>query len=328
VDDGGGDARFVVDVTDDAGVLAGYWHSLGTAGLDDNSQVDPYAVTLTPGAPGNLTADFGYYVQPGALGNYVWIDENTNGIQDADEPGLDDAAVTLEIDYPDGTSVTLVTLSGDDPGTPGVEQGWYAFGNLLLDEDYNGDGLPPEPDYTLSVETPVGLLPTEVDVDSNTRDMEDSDNHTGVSAQPAQGLTDTSAQADPNTELTIASYDFGFVAPTGVSILLFEATAQDGASVQVAWLMGRQNGIEGFNLHRSESEGGERALLNEASLPVEPSGIYGFLDDTVAAGATYYYWLELVPDAGSPYFYAIPAGVEVPGILEPRHTIYLPMIMP
>ena len=51
VDDGGGNAQFVVDVTDEAGKLGGYWHSLGTPNTNNNSQTDPYAVTLTPGAP-------------------------------------------------------------------------------------------------------------------------------------------------------------------------------------------------------------------------------------------------------------------------------------
>ena len=95
VDDGGGNAQFVVDVTDTAGVLVGYWHSLGTAGLNNNSQIDPYAVTLTPGAPNNLTADFGYYILPGAVGNRVWLDDQAgtnatdgNGIQDPGEPGI------------------------------------------------------------------------------------------------------------------------------------------------------------------------------------------------------------------------------------------------
>ena len=68
VNDGGGNAQFVVDVTDEAGVLAGYWHSLGAANVDNNSQVDPYPVTLTPIAPNNLTADFGYYIVPAAVG--------------------------------------------------------------------------------------------------------------------------------------------------------------------------------------------------------------------------------------------------------------------
>ena len=81
-------ADYVVDVTDVNGVLAGYWHSLGTPKADNNSQVDPYAASISAAAPNNLTADFGYYVEPAALGNFVWYDTNDNGLQDAGEPGI------------------------------------------------------------------------------------------------------------------------------------------------------------------------------------------------------------------------------------------------
>ena len=152
VDDGGGNAQFVVDVTDTAGVLVGYWHSLGTAGLNNNSQIDPYAVTLTPGAPNNLTADFGYYILPGAVGNRVWLDDQEpgtnatdgNGIQNAGEPGIANVKVTLTIVYPNATV-------GDGGGRDRrANTGYYSFGNLLLDEDFNGAGGP-EPTHTISV---------------------------------------------------------------------------------------------------------------------------------------------------------------------------------
>ena len=46
-------------------------------------------MTLSRPAPNNLTADFGYYVEPAAVGNFVWDDLNGDGIQDAGEPGID-----------------------------------------------------------------------------------------------------------------------------------------------------------------------------------------------------------------------------------------------
>ena len=67
-------ADYIVDVTDEAGVLFGMWHSLGTKGVNNNSQADPYAVSISSGAPNNLTADFGYYIKPGEVGNFVWVD--------------------------------------------------------------------------------------------------------------------------------------------------------------------------------------------------------------------------------------------------------------
>ena len=132
-DDGGGDASYVVKVTDEDGILNGYWHSLrpaGNAGDDNYSQVDPYGqgdFNLTPGSPSNQTGDFGYYVQPAALGNRTWIDTNQNGIQDPGEPPLQGVPVTLTITYPNDPTPVV-------PHTVSDANGFYDFGNLLLDE--------------------------------------------------------------------------------------------------------------------------------------------------------------------------------------------------
>ena len=136
--------NYLVDVTDDAQVLNGYWHSLGAAGTDNNSQTDPYPVTLAAGQ-NYLAADFGYYVDPGAVGNRVWLDDDGNGIQDAGESGIGNVVVKLTITYPNGQTTVLTTLTD---GT-----GYYSFGNLLLDEDYNGAGTyGTEPTYSISVD--------------------------------------------------------------------------------------------------------------------------------------------------------------------------------
>ncbi|MEZ4913621.1 MAG: SdrD B-like domain-containing protein [Chitinophagales bacterium] len=58
-------------------------------------------------------------VQPlGSIGDYVWFDENGDGIQDPGEQGIPNVTVTLT--YPDGTTVTTTT---DDTGH-------YIFDNL------------------------------------------------------------------------------------------------------------------------------------------------------------------------------------------------------
>ena len=44
-----------------------------------------------------------------------------------------------------------------------------------------------------------------------TPDRNDSDLHSGVGANPVQGITDVSAQSDPNNENDSASYDFAYV---------------------------------------------------------------------------------------------------------------------
>ena len=112
VDDGvGSDMDYVVNVTDTGGVLTGYWHSLGnqSQAVDDTSKSDTYGVTLSVGTPNVPTVDFGYYVDPGALGNRVWIDNDFDGIQDPTElTGIPNVEVTLTITYPNATSVTVI----------------------------------------------------------------------------------------------------------------------------------------------------------------------------------------------------------------------------
>ena len=217
----------MVDVTDMAGVLAGYWHSLGTAGQNNNSQTDPYAVTLTPAAPNNLTADFGYYVLPAAIGNYVWADADTNGIQNPGEPPLTGVVVMLTITYPGagpgGGDLTVALKTATD-GT-----GYYSFGNLLLDEHTPPNTgaptppAPPQPGFSISAVTPSGSSPTITNAagatacaDNATLKCNDSDNPAGTTATPLKGQTDASLA---NTTSSIASYDFGFTStPTAVAL--------------------------------------------------------------------------------------------------------------
>ncbi|MEM1324942.1 MAG: SdrD B-like domain-containing protein [Bacteroidota bacterium] len=212
---------YIVDVTDEDGVLGGYWQSTSpnqdpttNNGDDpmDNSKEDAFAVTIDGTIPDNTNVDFGYYKDPAAVGNYVWLDTDGNGLQDDGETGINGVEVSMMVTYPDGTMITLVTTTVNDAiGNPG----FYEFTNLLLDEDYNGDGMGDEPTYTIKVDgnqitlTSMNLVPTASDVNSNGNDLEDSDNFNGVAAQPVQGNENTEA-IDPETdEDVVASYDFG-----------------------------------------------------------------------------------------------------------------------
>ena len=180
---------FTVDVTDDANVLAGTWHSQGT-----DSEPDPTASIVLSG-PTNANADFGYYVTPAAIGDFVWSDLNGNGIQDGSEPGLDGQLVTLTITYPGGAgTTTVVAVTGDDPTTAGTQHGWYNFGNLLTDENFDGVGSP-EPTYVLSVPTPSGYRASPV---NQTVEASDADLSSGQSVTLTKGQTDL-------------TNDFGFV---------------------------------------------------------------------------------------------------------------------
>jgi uncharacterized repeat protein (TIGR01451 family) len=290
--------KYLVDVTDTAGKLAGYWQSYGSTGVDNNSQVDPYAVTLTTASPNNLTADFGYYLLPAAVGNWVWDDANINGIQDDGESPLAGVEVTLTITYPNGTTTVLKTTT--DAG------GYYYFGNLLQDEDYTvlGGGTG-QPTASITVAWPTGYVPTVLNVGSD--DAVDADNWDGQPVVVAKGsVNDT--------------YDFGFYSnPTGVAVTSFTARWRDGA-VLVEWRTAGGFNIIGFNLYRAEKPGGEKmhindVLIDNGVIPGSPQGAsYHYKDTTppVGAGDVYFYWLETVNISGQRRLYG-PVQVQVMG---------------
>lgn len=315
-DDGGGNAQFVAVVTDEAQVLNGYWHSLGTAGADNNSQTDPYAVTLTPGAPDNLTADFGYYLQPAALGNRVWDDLDQDGIQDAGEAGIAGVAVTMTVSYANGDTVTMVTTTDAD--------GFYSFGNLLLDEDHASStaGTPNanQPVYTISVATPTDYEPTLIDQGAN--DMVDSDDHSGIDALATQGQVDVTPNDDPNAETDpIAGYDFGFhIGPTAVKLLSFTATPQAG-HILLAWETATEWDTVGFNLYRREMGTDAYARINASPIPSlgPEGGAYTFADAGVTAGVTYEYLLEDVDWGGR-------TAQHGPKVATALYTAFLPLV--
>lgn len=236
---------YFVDVTDDANELNGYWKSNGpNAGADNNSQLDPYKVTVTGGQT-NTTGDFGYYLDPGALGNRVWHDQNKDGIQDAGEPGIAGAVVTLVITYPNGDTTTLVTTTDAN--------GYYEFGNLLLDEDYDGVGTAgasgTEPSFRISVATPAGFVYSSPQ-NQTPNEAADSDNPAGEPATTTQGSVNE-------------IYDFGYYqTPLGVTLAgLAAELTPDG--VTITWETVSELNNAGFNLYRAESAEGPWTRLNE-----------------------------------------------------------------
>jgi YVTN family beta-propeller protein len=67
------------------------------------------------------------------LGDFVWYDTNANGLENLGEPGIDGVTLRLYLDNNDGefdfgTDIFVAeVVTGDDPGTPTVEKGWYDF---------------------------------------------------------------------------------------------------------------------------------------------------------------------------------------------------------
>ncbi len=118
------------------------------AGLDQtfdlDGTLDDMAEAALPAGGSRLDVDFGY-TGLGSLGDFVWLDLNNNGNQDASEPGLEGIRVVLTGDI-NNDGVIDFTQTDETDGN-----GIYGFGNL------------PAGQYTVTVDDatlPTGLSQT------------------------------------------------------------------------------------------------------------------------------------------------------------------------
>ena len=111
-------------------------------GLDLTTPPEPRVVALGGGEQ-NLDVDFGYMCT-GIIGDYVWLDENGDGIQDGTESGL--SGVTVELNIGDELIATNVTDSTGEYLFIDLCDGTYT---VDVDDSTLLDGLdlttPPEP---------------------------------------------------------------------------------------------------------------------------------------------------------------------------------------
>ena len=83
----------------------------------------------------DLTVDAGFYMPApvlAGLGDYVWIDANGNGVQDATELGLNGVTVNLyECAAPSANPPYRTTLTANNPSSPNSSKdGYYSFTGL------------------------------------------------------------------------------------------------------------------------------------------------------------------------------------------------------
>ncbi len=290
---------YLIDVTDEAHILNGYWHSTGAMpNANNNSQADTYKVTVIGGAVDD-TADFGYYKRGASIGNLVWSDRNSDGLQDENEKGVEGALLTLKIDYDANgtTEVSMVTSSDID--------GAYRFDNLLLDEDYNKADPVNGPAFELQMTMPSAYSGSLVDVNANANDMEDSEDHTGVVVDPRQGATDVSLKASPTTEEMPASYDFGLQfdcsSPTVEYAITLDGSINAGQTTDHIYMDSTELATAGMAGDRfPSSDGGHVAMAQQ----------YGRIqtNDYCEYGGWRYYFNPLDVDE---YLFAVEMGTNV-----------------
>ncbi|MDT7837383.1 SdrD B-like domain-containing protein [Aquabacterium sp. OR-4] len=126
-------------------------------------------------------------LQSAKIGNFVWNDDNANGVQDAGEAGVDQVIVQL---FDGNGNLIASTLTGDDHSTAAVEQGYYQFAGLKAG-NYQVKFVSATHDFTAQ------------DANGNTQDAADSD------ANATTGLTSVIALAAGETNQTL---DAGLVA--------------------------------------------------------------------------------------------------------------------
>ena len=154
--------------------------------------------------------DFGYNWNPddvilGSIGDRVWVDTDSDGVQDPGEIGIPDVVLNLYIDDGTGTYTTLVATTTTDAS------GFYIFPNL-----------PPDA-YVVRVDTttlPPGYVqtgdPDHFGADASTNPSQAGDNQTTTPIVLAPGDVFVNA-------------DFGYVPPAPLSnlgdLIYFDANA-------------------------------------------------------------------------------------------------------
>ena len=168
----------------------GYTVTPSDQGGDDAADSDgltPPPTTLVSGGD-DLSIDLGLY-RPVAVGDFVWEDLDTDGVQDAGEPGISNVTVVLN----DGSG-PVATQTTDSAGL-------YLFTNL------------PPGTYSVSFVDPTGYTATTTDAGGN--DALDSD------PNPTPTTTLASGESD-------LSLDRGYVAPILIGDLMWEDLDADG----------------------------------------------------------------------------------------------------
>jgi SdrD B-like domain/Secretion system C-terminal sorting domain len=196
-----------------------YTSKVGAGSGDDNRSDADLVSGLTPTVTivannHSLTLDAGITSTRAALGNYVWLDDNGDGVQDATEPGVPGVTVTL---YRPGFGLDGITGNADDalPVASMItdQNGQYLFNNLLPGT------------YEVAFGTlPSGLTFTQQNTPG------DNGNNTNSDANPATGRTTGITLTAGEVDLTV---DAGLFRPRAV-IGNYVWVDQNGNGVQDA----------------------------------------------------------------------------------------------
>jgi hypothetical protein len=102
------------------------------------------------------------------------------------------------------------------------------------------------------------------------------------------------------------------------------STRQLSGAVEISWQATTEVAAVGYNVYRSDSQTGERILLNAVPIPTQAAGHlvsigHSYLDTSVTLGKTYFYWVEMVDQNG--------VIVEEETSLSTFNFMFLPTVM-
>jgi uncharacterized repeat protein (TIGR01451 family) len=260
---------YLVDVTDTLGALTGFSKTTGAAGADNNSQADPYAITLGSGTS-NFTADFGYLAAgTNTIRGTTFFDVVGDGLLNGTDTGIDAVTVYLYRDLDadgvlDVTDPRIGVLASDINGE-------YAFTNL-----------------------PSGSFIVAVDVTGTF--LQSSFQTTQLATGGVQPVTLAGADSNGN--------HFGFnITATLVTLTRFDAY-EEGGRVVVEWVTGTEVGTLGFYLFRWDPVQRRYVQVNDSLLPglrAPQGGQYRLLDEdapVVSKGGSLAYLLFEAEEGG------------------------------
>lgn len=112
------------------GILSGVLE-LGPGSLEPLGETPDNDSTFTPDTRNHLALDFGLW-GPLSLGDYVWLDENVDGVQDAGEQGIEEVVLKLEVfDHDANAFVPAVDVKNAPVALDTTDaSGLYTFENL------------------------------------------------------------------------------------------------------------------------------------------------------------------------------------------------------
>ena len=248
------------------GALSGWLSSPQDQGADDtldsdgdvNTHQASGPVTTATATPG---LDFGFW-RSACLGDFIFLDFNTNGIQDdctdpnnpfscAEHEGIPD----IPIHITGSNGLTLTVTSQANPA------------GLYLAEQ-----LPP------GVYTVIAPNHPQPDLWSTTPTV--------------RTVTLTSGECNRQV-------DFGFISPTGFALSDFLLTWRN-AHPWIIWQTQYEQGITGFDIYRASTPTAPRTRVNANLIAAHGPGLSYTLEDTgVWSDAAAWYWLTIQPSGQS-----------------------------